>query len=805
MAKIDTATGRQVRVIKDLLCQTKENLADFGSETHLRSSKVTACENHDAGVKVVPIARTRGASPRWHDFAEANSTQQLSFVDPNDVPLWIAPSLGPRALEDDGFPFEALSDIAEMESWRKEINRPTTHIHKWWAQRLGTVFRAMVLGAFAPSGTNLFDLFYKTVRIRDSVVFDPFMGSGTTIAEALKLGAHGIGRDINPVAHFLVKCALSVHDRRAILDTFHAIERDVAERIRSYYHTRLPDGEVADVLYYFWVKTVPCPSCTVSVDLFSSMLFARHAYPKKFPKAQAVCPFCGGINVVHIEDRQKRCSSCEGSFDPKSGPVNGKTATCPSCAHRFSIAKTIRAGGVPPHHRLYAKLVLMPDGTKAYLSATEEDRELYQNAHRALARRKNPYPVVAIIPGYNTNQALGYNYRHWHEMFNSRQLLCLSILADRIRTVNDPVLRELFTCLFSGTLEFNNMFTSYKGEGTGAVRHMFAHHILKPERVPLEANLWGTPKSSGSFSTMFEGRIRRALDYADNPFELRIGTKLSSKRSEKVYGLSEKIGLPIAESYACFSEERRVYLSCGDSGTTDIPDTCVDCVLTDPPFFDNVHYSQLADFFHVWQRHILGTDGYRQKDSTRSDREVQNAEADTFADRLSSVWKEVHRVLRDDGLLAFTYHHSRQEGWRCVLRALMEAGFGITAAHPIKAEMSVAMPKHQAKEPIDLDIILVCRKRSQLKTRSWNDDLLSAVAPVAITQARRLIDAGRRLSRNDVRVIVMAQLLRQLSVAPSMEQALQFLNSANGETDALIEQVHCMQGDIRRFKEAKRT
>ena len=50
------------------------------------------------------------------------------------------------------------------------------------------------------------------------------------------------------------------------------------------------------------------------------------------------------------------------------------------------------------------------------------------------------------------------------------------------------------------------MFASYKGEGTGAVRHMFAHHILKPERVPLEANLWGTPKSSGSFSTMFEGQ-----------------------------------------------------------------------------------------------------------------------------------------------------------------------------------------------------------------------------------------------------------------------------------------------------------
>jgi adenine-specific DNA methylase len=61
--------------------------------------------------------------------------------------------------------------------------------------------------------------------------------------------------------------------------------------------------------------------------------------------------------------------------------------------------------------------------------------------------------------------------------------------------------------------------------------------------------------------------------------------------------------------------------------------------------------------------------------------------------------------------LAFTYHHSRSEGWKSVAEAIMVAGFVITAAHPIKAEMSVAMPKRQAKEPIDLDVILVCRKR----------------------------------------------------------------------------------------------
>jgi len=720
----------------------------------------------------------------------ASKGLQLSLPLAEEATIPLRASLGPRAIEDDAFPFEALSDIAEIESWRKEINRPLYHIHKWWAQRLGTVFRAMLIGVFAPKSTDVLDLFYKPIRIKDAVVFDPFMGSGTTIGEAAKLGARAIGRDINPVAHFLVKNALSVHDRAQILSAYRAIECDVASEVRRFYRSTLRDGTEVDVLYFFWVKTADCPSCSRSVDLFSSHIFARHAYPKRYPDAQAVCPSCGAINQVRSDANETSCHSCGTVFDPRTGPANGQKATCPWCAHSFSIAKTIRETGRPPKHRLYAKLVLMPNGAKAYLSATAQDCALYADVEQILSRCKNPYPVVPIKPGHNTNQVLGYNYRYWHEMFNARQLLCLSILADRIRQIPDPISRDLFTCLLSGTLEFNNMFTSYKGEGTGAVRHMFAHHILKPERVPLEANLWGTPKSSGSFSTMFEGRIRRVLDYADDPFELRVGTRNGKRVNEKVFGLSEKIGFQVADSYASFAKGKRIYLSCADSSATDLPDQSVDAILTDPPFFDNVHYSQLADFFYVWQRHILGPSGPWEAYTTRSGSEVQNPDVGAFTERLSAVLVEAHRVLKDDGILAFTYHHSRPEGWHSVLQALMAAGFGITAAHPIKSEMSVAMPKHQAKEPIDLDIVIVCRKRSQLNVHRRGGDFWETVKSMAAEQARRLRDAGRRISRNDIRVIVMAQVLRQLSVSYTMEAAVRFLQAGDGEIRNLIDELY---------------
>jgi adenine-specific DNA methylase len=625
------------------------------------------------------------------------------------------------------------------------------------------------------------------------------MGSGTTIGEALKLGARAIGRDINPVAYFAVKNALGVHPRQQVMETFRAIEQDVAPAVRKFYQAHLPRGGTAEVLYYFWVKIVPCPRCGQPVDLFSSYVFAEHAYPAKNPKAQALCPYCGVINTVRYDVEKVTCTDCRMVFDPQVGPAKGAKAGCPACGHSFVIVKAVRAHGKPPDHRLYAKLVLRADGSKVYLPADDHDRVLYDRASQALKKRKNAYPVVPIGPGYNTDQVLNYCYRYWHEMFNDRQLLCLSLLADRIRAIRDKRLRDLFTCLFSGTLEFNNMFASFKGEGTGAVRHMFSHHILKPERIPLDANVWGTPKSSGAFSTLFESRLLRAFDYCENPFELRVATKNGKVIGEKVYGLSSSLGHDVAETFAEFREGKLVYLSCGDSANIDIAPESVDAVITDPPFFDNVHYSQLADFFYVWQRHILGDNGHNATHSTRSAAEVQTSDPAVFAERLRGIWAGCHRVLRPEGLLVFTYHHSKPEGWRCILEALVRAGFGITATHPIKAEMSVAQPKHQAKEPIDLDVILVCRKRT---VRKRELPRLVEIIPDSIIEAEeqvaRLNRVGRRLSRNDVRVILMAQIIKRLSWHSSLADSLHYLDSHRATMEGAIEEVYDRQKVVER-------
>jgi len=696
------------------------------------------------------------------------------------------------------FPFVEISEVAERESWRKDVYQPVYYIHKWWARRLSCVFRAIVLGACAPvegatdkGSDGTLDLFYKSVRFPDMLIYDPFMGSGTTVGEAHKLGCRVIGRDINPVSYFIVKSALSTHDVSEVRQTFKAIEGDVSHRIRTYYRAQTEHHGLVDVLYYFWVKFIPCPCCSAQVDLFNNRIFAKNARPSKQPEAKSLCPACEAINSITVYQTEVKCDQCGTSYNPQEGSTGRTKATCPDCQCTFPIIEAIRALDHPPHHRMYAKVILKPDGSKEYSSVDEYDQALYREASVEFKTGDFTYPQVAIEPGYNTDQVLNYNYTHWHQMFNDRQLLCLSILSERIRNIEKDSLRALFACLLSGCLEFNSMFCSFKGEGTGAVRHTFSHHILKPERTPLEANLWGTPESSGSFSTLFERRILRATEYKDNPFELQLSDRANGKRrSRKVFNINRKMGGEIASTYDFQRGDFDIYLSCGSSSQTDIEDGVVDAVITDPPFFDNVHYSQLADFFYVWIREMMGHKGVFQAETTRSPEEVQQTDSRRFTDNLVAVFRDCHRVLKDDGLLIFTYHHSRPEGWSAILEAVHEAGFYVEATHPVKSEMSVAIPKQQAKSPIDIDIIIVGRKMALIEPFV---EVPASLFNECVEETGKIVEAfnrsNRKLSRSDVTVIVMARLITTLSRTRDLERILGYSSSIEKEIGVAVEKL----------------
>jgi len=689
-----------------------------------------------------------------------------------------------RLIESDDFPIEFVSELAEIESWRKEVHRPIYHIHKWWANRLGSVFRAILLGSALPESERLADVFYRKHDFNTLTVFDPFMGSGTTIGEAHKLGFTALGRDINPVACESVRVALGPLDRGALLQAFAKLSSGVGERIRKLYCTTDDEGNICDALYYFWVKTLPCPACSQRVDLFPSRIFARNAYPDRKPEVRVCCPGCGGIFSADVKDTRVDCSYCHLAFNPQQGPASGALATCQHCHHVFAIAKTAKAFGRPPEHRLFAKLVLTSSDQKLYLPITAKDQRAYQRCSEELAHSNIPFPTLELADGYNTRQVLNYAYRSWREFFNDRQLLALGWLRQAILELPDDAVRAAMLINFSGALEFNNMFASYKGEGTGAIRHMFAHHILKPERVPIEGNVWGTSKSSGAFATLFRSRLLRAIEYRNAPFEVAVERINGHSEGKRIYGASSPFAGSVSTRWPPKTQiERGISLSCGSSASTGLTAKTVDFVITDPPFFDNVHYSELADFFFAWQR-LEPSPFTQNRSTTRHPDEVQDARVEQFAAKLHAVFSECCRVLKDDGLMVFSYHHSRADGWTALADAVLEAGLSFVNCHPVKAEMSVAAPKSQAKEPIQLDVLLVCRKQPADKRGKQSMDAATERAIAhAKAKAARLQGCELTLSANDRRVILIGQFLVEACPGRSAAQLCDGLSKKLTELD----------------------
>ena len=127
---------------------------------------------------------------------------------------------------------------------------------------------------------------------------------------------------------------------------------------------------------------------------------------------------------------------------------------------------------------------------------------------------------------------------------------------------------------------------------------------------------------------------------------------------------------------------------------------------------------------------------------------------------LGGVLKESARVLKPQGLLAFTFQHAREEAWLAVASAIEKAGMTVVATHAVKAEMAVAVPKLQAKEPINLDLIIVCKHEEAARACGQSITEIADEARETICRYNRV---GMKLSRGDVRVILMGGFLKSHS------------------------------------------
>jgi len=274
------------------------------------------------------------------------------------------------------FPFARLSVVAEHESWRKEVYRPVYYLHKWWARRLGSVFRGILLSSCLEDSEDFWDRFYGVNNFDTTTVFDPFMGSGVTVGEAMKLGCRAVGRDINPVAYIACRAAFARYSHADVLRVYRNMEDTLAPKLLSYFATKTVSGEEAVVLYYFLVKVVPCPHCHEMIDLFKKRIFSENAVHEKDTSARAVCPTCGCIASTDYDAEHVLCPNCSLSYRPQEGTIRGPMVHCGSCQASFRLVETMKSLPGPLGFRRYAKMILTSDGQKRYEALNDFDRDL---------------------------------------------------------------------------------------------------------------------------------------------------------------------------------------------------------------------------------------------------------------------------------------------------------------------------------------------------------------------------------------------------------------------------------------------
>jgi putative DNA methylase len=459
-----------------------------------------------------------------------------------------------------------------------------------------------------------------------------------------------------------------------------------------------------------------------------------------------------------------KCPACDATFDPYEGAYNEGYYRCTCSESPLSLLATIRNGA-----RLSERLIAIEYWCPAcrarlYKSPDADDLNLLEQIEREFreAELNLILPDQHIPLGTSSRRWIQHGYRRYRDIFNARQLLAFNALIRAVQAIEDPEYRNCFYTVLSNMLEYNNMMTPYNYPNR-KLHHLFNYHAMPLTTTPVENNVWGvSEEGAGTFVNCYR-RYRNAKAYGVAPFE-RFKDKQGQVITHTVAG--ERIAARFVESYESLQRtERAALLFCRDSAhLPELPDQSVDLVITDPPYYDNVHYSELSNFFYAWLSRLSDAPCF-QSELVPHEREAvvnqgQGKGEDVYLRLLTDVFRECCRVLKDDGAMYFTFHHTNPRAWWTILTAVQQGGFRIVDFFPVQSEYKVN-PHIRNKQALDMDLVLICRKRS------LPFQPLAHTPADALQRAQQVVGLYGNGARNLLYLHFVGELLRSASCAES--------------------------------------
>jgi putative DNA methylase len=578
------------------------------------------------------------------------------------------------------------------------------------------------------------------------IVLDPTAGGGSIPYAAIRYGLVAFANDLNPVAVAVLRAGVSLPARFG-LDLVNDLKRwgtVLVERVRKRLEPffELPDRN-SDNNSYIFARTVRCPRTGKPVPLSPNWWLSKG----KTPTAVRLITERGGRILDQVEFEIVVGSRID--FDPDQGTVARGVGVSPwdGLAIEDDYTRSeAQAGRLSS--QLYAVAIRTPRG-RAFRAPTSTDQsalaaaevELQQIMPKWLAN--NVLPSEEIPPQNPKWDVARWGMYRWTDMFSPRQLLVHGTFIEEFRRLipeirstlepdeADAVLTEL--ALMQGkAINFDAILATWHASRE-TMRSVFERHDF--------AFKWTYAEFEGA-RELYPWCLDQIVDAYRGIAEL----------------LAPADAGPLAEAGDLLVPGPIIVTAQNAADLKQLSDGQATLICIDPPYYDNVMYAQLANFFYVWEKRTLGlldpelfaeelcdekneavANPTRFADAGRRKKELANAD---YEAKMTAIFAECHRVLAENGVLTVMFTHKRAEAWDTLGMALMEAGFTIETSWPVNTESEQSL--HQAnKNAAASTIMLVCRKRSAgSDDTSFFEDLEAEVRAAARNAVTRFSAAG---------------------------------------------------------------